>query len=232
MIALATLSVKETIMSLRIVRSGVCLWITATGTLFLAVIQTPAQCQSGSQQQAGSSGSTGTQLTNTAQRQGRNAMQRQQAAARNALQRQQQSAFLQQAAFQQQIALQNLLAQQQVLAAQQQPQPQQNSLGVIRQGPQQQQQLQRVAMTQPLAASQPAASAIVPQPVDPEEAASRQLRIARALAADAETASLAGDSESATRLRLRVAERLQRITSRYPETQAADEAEKLMRKIQ
>ena len=217
-------------MSFRIARSVVSPWIAATGILVLAVSQAPAQCQSGSQQPTGTSGSTGTQMTNTAQRQGRSAMQRQQAAARNALLRQQQSALQQQAAFQQRIALQNLLSQQQVLTLQQQPQ--QNSFGVVRQRPQQQQQLQRVAMTQPLAAVQPAVSDIVPQPEDPEEAASRQLRIARALVADAETASQAGDSDLETKLRTRVAERLQRITSKYPGTQAADEAEKLMRRIQ
>jgi hypothetical protein len=69
-----------------------------------------------------------------------------------------------------------------------------------------------------------------PTPDAPEDAAGRQLGIARALAADAETAWRDGETALATTLQTRVEERLQRLISKFAGTQAADDAEKLLQK--
>ena len=217
-------------MSFLIAHSAGSILLAASGTLVLFVSQCSAQCQGGSQQQSGTSG---TQSTSRALRQGRGvAFQLQRAGVQNTFQRAQQSALQQQLALQQQVALQNLLGQQQLAAlGQQQQPPQQSTLGLVRQRTQQQ-QLQRVGLTQPPTAQAPLSVGSDPQSEDPETTASRQLNIARALVVDSEKAGQAGDSELATQLRIRAAERLQRLTTKYSGTQAADEAQKLMRRIE
>jgi hypothetical protein len=225
----------------RMAGSAVALFVAAAGTVLLGVNHAPAQCQKSGQSSTSSStgttSSSGTALTNTAQRQGRNGLQ---AGGRIAL-RQQVGGFQQQLGLQQQVALQQLALQQAALqnallqqqltslqqGQQQTPQTQQSTLGIARQ--RQQPQFQRVAAADPAPA---AANSAPPAPEDPEEAAARQLGIARALAADAEAASKAGKEELSTTLRLRAAERVQRILSKYADTQAADGAQALMRKIQ
>lgn len=222
-------------MSYRIAQSAVALFVAAAGTLFLTANHAPAQCQksgqTGSANSSSVSGSTGTASANAVRRQGRNAFQRQQqAAVQNAFRQQ---AALQQLALQQQAALQNMLLQQQLYGVPFQPQPpqQQNTLD----GGRQRQQPQHQRFAQADSPPPPQASATAsPTPVveDPETAAERLLRVARTLAADAETASDAGKGELSASLRLRAAERIQRILGKYADTQAADAARELMRKVQ
>lgn len=227
----------------RMAGSAASLFVAAAGMLFLGVDHAPAQCmksgQTSTTSSSGTTGSSGTALTNSAQRLGRAGfgLRRQQAGTQSALQQQQVAAFQQQLALQQQAALQQValqqaalqiaVLQQQVASMQQQPlQTQQSMLGISRQ--RQQPAFQQVARTN----STPAAGNLGPAAENPEEAAARQLSVARSLAADADKANQAGKDELSATLRLRAAERLQRILTKYADTQAADRAQELMRRIQ
>jgi len=224
----------------RMAGSAAALFVAAAGTVLLGVNDAPAQCQKSGQSSTSSStgttSSSGTALTNSAQRQGRAGLQ----GDRNAARQLQVAGFQQQLGLQQQVALQQMALQQAVMQnaqlqqqltgiqrqPQQAPQTQQSMLGISRQ--RQQPALQPVAR----ADSTPATPNSAPAPEDPEDAAARQLSIARSLAADAETASKAGKEELSATLRLRAAERIQRILTKYADTQAVDGAQELMRKIQ
>lgn len=61
-----------------------------------------------------------------------------------------------------------------------------------------------------------------------EAAAGRQLRLAKALKADADVAQLNGDRTAASKLRSKVGQRLSDISEKYPKTAAGKEAEKLL----
>ena len=97
--------------------------------------------------------------------------------------------------------------------------------------PQRQPQWPRVAFAQPQPIAAPDSTDKI-QPVEnPEETAARQVRVARALAADAETARQEGKTELAATLRARAEERLQRVLDRYAGTEAADAAERVLQKL-
>jgi hypothetical protein len=61
-----------------------------------------------------------------------------------------------------------------------------------------------------------------------EAAAGRQLRLAKALKADADLAQLNGDRSGAAKLRAKVGQRLYDLFDKYPKTAAGKEAEKLL----
>jgi len=70
-----------------------------------------------------------------------------------------------------------------------------------------------------------------PPPPDPEEAAAGLLRVANALVADAKSARRSGERDVANRLLDRAEERLQKIVKRYQSTQAADEAARILDRL-
>jgi hypothetical protein len=61
-----------------------------------------------------------------------------------------------------------------------------------------------------------------------DAAASRQLRLAKALKADADLAQLNGDRTASSKLKTKVGQRLSDISEKYPKTAAGKEAEKLL----
>jgi hypothetical protein len=134
------------------------------------------------------------------------------------LQQQQQQMAMLLALQQQQNA--RLVAQQ----PQQQP-PQQNA--VLNAQPQPQQQ-QKAPAAQAHPVPMPAADAPAPKPENPDEAAARQLKMARELLADARTADLNGEANRATRMRARATDRLKNLIATYPGTKAAEGAQDLL----
>ncbi len=109
-----------------------------------------------------------------------------------------------------------------MLAARQQPPPQ-NAMLMAR--PQQNPAAAELRAQPPPQRDEPP-----PPPEDPEATAARKLRLARELAADAQTAQQQGEGDRAARMRKRVAERLREIVARYPGTAAAGQAQELLRK--
>lgn len=71
----------------------------------------------------------------------------------------------------------------------------------------------------------------VPPPADPEEAAARQFKIARALVADARRVEDEGEGDRAARMRRRAGERLQDLVRKYPGTRAAERAQDLLEEL-
>jgi hypothetical protein len=129
---------------------------------------------------------------------------------------------------QQQMAMLLALQQQNARLVAQQPQqqpPQQNAVLNAQPQPQQQQNAP-AAQARPVPAL--AADAPAPRPENPDEAAARQLKMARELLADARTANLNGEGNRATRMRARATDRLKNLIATYPGTKAADGAQDLL----
>jgi hypothetical protein len=125
-------------------------------------------------------------------------------------------------------------AQQQALltALQQQQQQQQALLAAL----QQQQnalraQQRNAAAVQPRAVQMPESKEPVPSSESPEQTGARQLKIARWLVSDANTAQQRGERDVATRLRDRAGERLQDVVAQYAGTKAADAAQDLLQQL-
>jgi hypothetical protein len=140
-------------------------------------------------------------------------------------------------AVQQQLALQVVLQQlrqQQLAMMLAQQQPPQNAMMVAQQQPPAQnvmqvtQPQQNAQTARPRPAPVPEGGDGVTQPENPEEAAARQLKIARELLADARTARLDGEGDRAARMRARAGERLRNLVATYPGTRAADAAQDLL----
>jgi hypothetical protein len=118
-------------------------------------------------------------------------------------------------AAQQQAMLAAMPKQNVNLVAGRPPQPQRNPVAV---------QVRAVPVPAPAAAGPQ-------QPEDPEEAAARQLKIARVVLAEADAVAQNGERDRAAKMRARVNSRLQSIIARYPETKAAEGAGELLDKI-
>jgi hypothetical protein len=170
--------------------------------------QAQAQCQGGQQRNRSLQAGTSRQSTMQA------AMQ--QAALQTAMQQSALQAAMQQSALQ--AAYQRNVLQTAV---------QQNALLLALQ--QQQAQLQSTA-SPPRVSPGAGSGDSLPRPANPEESAARQLKIARELVADADTAQQQGETNRATRMRDRAGERLQQVVANYSGTKAADEAQELLQK--
>jgi hypothetical protein len=176
--------------------------------LLLSADQAQAQCHGGSQQNRSRQSGMSRQSSMQA------AMQ--QAALQTALQQQALQAALQQSALQtayQQNALQTALQQNAQLLAlrQQQPPPAQATVGQLR--------------VLPVTGN----GDTIPKPDNPEALAARQLKVARELVVDADTAQQQGERDRATRMRERAGERLRKLVEDYSGTWAAGEAQELLR---
>jgi hypothetical protein len=109
---------------------------------------------------------------------------------------------------------------------QQQPQQQQQNAMLLAQPQPQQQQNPPAAQARPAPGA--GADAPAPKPENPDEAAARQLKMARELVADARTAELNGEGDRAARMRARATDRLKNLVATYPGTKAADGAQDLV----
>jgi hypothetical protein len=137
---------------------------------------------------------------------------------------------------QQQYAMLVLRQQQQNALLAQLQQQQQNAL--LAQQLRQQQQQNALVAQQRNAAADPLRAVEMPerrqpgeQSDNPEETATRQLKIARLLASDADTAQQKGERILAARLRGRAGERLQDVVAKYGGTKAADAAQELLQEL-
>jgi hypothetical protein len=137
---------------------------------------------------------------------------------------------------QQQYAMMTPAQQQALLAAMQQLQQQQQALLAALQ---QQQNVLRAQQRNAAAAQLAAVQKQVPErkeAVQPsanrEEIAARQLKLARWLVSDADTAQKKGERDLSARLRDRAGERLQDLVAQYGGTKAADAAQVLLKELQ
>jgi hypothetical protein len=130
-------------------------------------------------------------------------------------------AILQQQIQQQQAAL--LLAQRQnaLLLGLPHQQPPQNAMLMAAPQP-------NAAAAQPRPQPAPERNDPPQQPEAPGATAARKLRLARELAADAETARREGEPGRAARMRERAVERFRDVIARYPGTLAADQAKEVL----
>jgi hypothetical protein len=146
-----------------------------------------------------------------------------------------QQAYLQDPLLQQQMALYSTIQQLQLSAQVQAAQHQQNAAIAA--------SLQQAS--QASTASSRSRKEPRPKPDEPEElfakpeikrldddseeaAAARQLRLAKALKADADLAQLNGDRSGASKLKAKVGQRLHDIFEKYPKTAAGKQANKLL----